>query len=138
MAKGRLRTVGRLGYPVTPDGRYFLVRGRLWRMSDPGLLAEKREALQKELMAARAALGRARRGGDAAGRAEARGRIEKAKRALGERGPVWWEDGAKDYNRHLAKNTPYAGWAAGVTTKIGHEKHEGHEGRERGGGSGAG
>ena len=24
-------------YPVTPDGRYFMVRGRLWRMSDPAL-----------------------------------------------------------------------------------------------------
>lgn len=24
-------------YPVTPDGRYFVVRGRLWRRSNPGL-----------------------------------------------------------------------------------------------------
>jgi len=22
-------------HPVTPDGRYFVVRGRLWRMSNP-------------------------------------------------------------------------------------------------------
>ena len=36
-------------YPVTPDGRYFVVRG-----------------------------------------------------------PVWWEDGAPDYNRRLLKNTPYS------------------------------
>jgi len=23
-----------LKHPVTPDGRYFVVRGKLWRMSD--------------------------------------------------------------------------------------------------------
>ena len=34
--------------------------------------------------------------------------VDKAKRALGERGPVWWK--GKDYNRYLAKNTPYAQW----------------------------
>jgi hypothetical protein len=33
---------------------------------------------------------------------------------LGERGPVWWRDGAPDYNRKLAKNTPYALWFAGL------------------------
>ena len=37
-----------------------------------------------------------------------------AKVGLGERGPVWWGDGAPDYNRHLAKNTPYAEWFAGL------------------------
>ncbi|GAA0748885.1 MULTISPECIES: hypothetical protein [Sphingomonas] len=34
------------------------------------------------------------------------------KRQLGERGPTWWEDGAPDFNRHLARNTPYADWYA--------------------------
>ncbi|MCP1831631.1 hypothetical protein J2R76_000059 [Bradyrhizobium sp. USDA 4532] len=29
--------------------------------------------------------------------------------ALGERGPVWWDDGA-DFNSYAVKNTPYAGW----------------------------
>ena len=24
-------------YPVTPDGRYFVVRGRLWRCANPAL-----------------------------------------------------------------------------------------------------
>ena len=42
----------------------------------------------------------------------ARAQVHAAKIALGERGPVWWEDGAPDYNRHLVKNTPYAGDAA--------------------------
>ena len=36
--------------------------------------------------------------------------INKAKHALGERGPVWWADGAPDYNRYLAKNSPFAAW----------------------------
>ena len=40
----------------------------------------------------------------------ARERVDAAKVALGERGPVWWGDGAPDYNRYLAKNTPYAQW----------------------------
>ena len=33
------------GPPVTPDGRYIVVRGRLWRRSDPRLSAAAREAL---------------------------------------------------------------------------------------------
>jgi hypothetical protein len=40
----------------------------------------------------------------------ARKKVAEAKIALGERGPVWWDDGAPDFNRHLAKNSPYAGW----------------------------
>jgi hypothetical protein len=38
--------------------------------------------------------------------------VDAAKRALGERGPVWWTDGAPDYNRRMARNTPYASWFA--------------------------
>ena len=47
-------------YPVTPDGRYFVVRGRLWRCSNPELPAVTRERLVKELMQARAQIRRAR------------------------------------------------------------------------------
>nr|CUT16714.1 hypothetical protein CDS [Bradyrhizobium sp.] len=32
-----------LQHPVTPDGRYFVVRGRLWRMSDPDLAVQDKE-----------------------------------------------------------------------------------------------
>jgi hypothetical protein len=39
-------------------------------------------------------------------------RVDHAKRALGERGPVWWTDGAPDLNRHMARTTPYAAWFA--------------------------
>ena len=34
--------------------------------------------------------------------------------ALGERGPVWWDDGAPDYNRRLVRNTPYLEWFAAL------------------------
>ena len=30
--------------------------------------------------------------------------------ALGERGPVWWDDGAPDFNRRMVANSPYARW----------------------------
>jgi len=95
-------------YPHTPDGRYFVVRGRLWRLSNPGLDPQKREMLVHELMAARRAVRSAR--GNAEALAEARAQVDAAKLALGERGPMWWTDGAPDYNRRLVKRTPYAEW----------------------------
>ena len=39
----------------------------------------------------------------------ARAEVDAAKRALGERGPVWWADGTPDLDRGLVANTPYAG-----------------------------
>jgi hypothetical protein len=99
-------------HPRTPDGRYFVVRGRLWRLADPSLRPERRDALVHDLMAARRAVRQAK--GDAVATAEARARVDEAKRALGERGPVWWDDGAPDYNRRMAANTPYAAWYAAI------------------------
>ncbi len=101
-------------YPTTPDGRYFVVRGRLWRCADPALAPDVRAALQRELMAARRAKGVALRAGDDAAREAARLRVDAAKRALGERGPAWWTDGAPDLNRRMARNTVYAGWFAAL------------------------
>jgi len=101
-------------YPVTPDGRYFVVRGRLWRCSDPSLSAEARARLTRELMSARRAVRAALGGEDADALARARSAVDTAKRALGERGAVWWSDGAPDYNRRLVANTPYAGWYAAL------------------------
>ncbi|MGI4755857.1 MAG: hypothetical protein ACRYGF_03300 [Janthinobacterium lividum] len=98
--------------PVTPDGRYFVVRGRLWRCSNPALTEAERQRLTHELMQARSAKGRAMRAGDSVLREAARARVDAAKHALGERGEVWWTDGAPDYNRHMARNTPYADWFA--------------------------
>ncbi len=101
-------------FPVTPDGRYFVVRGRLWRCTDPGLEMPARDAFTRELMSARRAKQDAMRRDDPAARAAARARVDTAKQALGERGPVWWTDGAPDYNRRMARNTPYAAWFAAL------------------------
>ena len=97
-------------YPTTPDGRYFVARGRLWRKSDPTLTEVERAGLVRELMKARNDLCQARRRGDDGLRKDARVRIQSAKEGLGERGAVWWTDDAPDYNRRLAVNTPYRGW----------------------------
>ncbi len=103
-----------MNHPITPDGRYFVVRGRLWRMADPALPPERRAALTRELMAARRAVGAALRAEDAVALGAARAAVDAAKRALGERGPAWWTDGAPDVNRHLVRNTLYAGWHAAL------------------------
>jgi len=100
---------------LTPDGRYLVVRGRLWRATNPHLPEEQRQAAVRQLMAARREVGRARRQADPQALARAGAAVDAAKRALGERGPAWWSDGAPDYNRHLAKNTPYAAWHARMT-----------------------
>lgn len=97
-------------FPVTPDGRYFVVRGRLWRCANPALEDSERQRLTRELMRARSAVGRALRAGDATAEHGARRQVDVAKIALGERGPPWWDDGAPDYNRRLARNTPYRDW----------------------------
>ena len=102
-------------HPVTPDGRYFVVRGRLWRCSDPGLDPRCRAALTRELMRARRAVGAALRAVDSEALARARAEVDAAKRRLGERGPPWWTDGAPDWNRRMARDTPYAGWYASLS-----------------------
>ena len=97
-------------YAPTPDRRYFVVRGRLWRLSNPALDKEIHAELVQELMTGRRAV---RDGKNSVERIAARLKVDAAKRKLGERGPVWWADGAPDYNRCLAKNTPYADWFSG-------------------------
>jgi hypothetical protein len=97
---------------VTPDGRYFVVGGRLWRMADPDLPEGRRKALVKALMVARREVRAAKREGDRDAEDRAHAALDTAKRALGERGPVWWDDGAPDLNRHLARTGPYAEWYA--------------------------
>lgn len=99
----------------TPDGRYIVVRGRLWRATNPHLSEERRQELVNELMAARTAVRVGLKADDPAKLRRARARVQAAKVALGERGPVWWTDGTPDFNRHLAKNTPYREWYAGAS-----------------------
>ena len=100
--------------PVTPDGRYIVVRGRLWRRADPTLGEPERRALVDALMRARRDVRDAGRDGDADALRDARARVDAVKRGLGERGPVWWSDGAPDENRRMAKNSSYADWWRGA------------------------
>lgn len=95
--------------PLTPDKRYIIVDGVLWRASNPALPDERRAELVAQLMSARRAVAAALKADDAAAEAAARARVQAAKVALGERGPVWWADAAPDYNRRRVENTPYVG-----------------------------
>ena len=99
--------LSRADYSVTADRRYYVVRGRLWRLSNPFLDEKAHGRLVKELMAAKRAM---RDGKDPLERITARLKIDAAKRALGERGEIWWTDGAPDYHRHFAARSPYAEW----------------------------
>ncbi|ASM71854.1 MULTISPECIES: hypothetical protein [Roseobacteraceae] len=98
-------------HPQTPDGRYFLSRGKLWRMTDPALPDDLRRAAIKRMMRARLEV---RRAEDAAAQQEARARVDAAKVALGERGPVWWDDGAPDETGAAPEASSYAAWWAGL------------------------
>lgn len=99
---------------TTPDGRYIVVRGRLWRRSNPSLPEAERARLVFNLMAARREVKAAKAAADAERLAAARAGVQAAKVGLGERGPVWWKDDAPDFNRTLVRNTPYAEWFAGL------------------------
>jgi hypothetical protein len=59
----------------------------------------------------------AKRTGNLAEETEAHCAVDAVKRLLGERGPVWWDDGAPDLNRHLVKNTVYADWFAQLKSR---------------------
>ena len=43
-------------HPVTPDARYFVVRGKLWRMPNPNLSPARKSTLVSELMKAHSAV----------------------------------------------------------------------------------
>lgn len=96
--------------PVTPDGRYFVVNGRLWRCSNPAIEGPLRQRLVNELMNARRAVKAAKASGGSREMKTAHAAVQTAKSALGERGPVWWDDGAPELNRHTVESTPYADW----------------------------
>jgi hypothetical protein len=101
-------------HPVTPDGRYFVVRGKLWRMPNPNLSPAKKSVLVSELMKARGAVRSAKLAGNQLEEAAAYRAVDVFKRELSERGPVWWSDGTPDLNRQPVKNTPYARWYSGL------------------------
>ena len=98
-------------HPTTPDGRYFVSKGKLWRKTDPRLEDGERRAAIKAMMQARRDNGRA---STEAETQAARARIDAAKIRLGEKGPVWWDDGAPDESGLAPERSSYAGWWAGL------------------------
>jgi hypothetical protein len=64
------------------------------------------------LMDARRAVGAALKAGDPLAEQAARAQVHAAKVMLGERGPVWWSDGAPDENRKRLAASSYAAWWA--------------------------
>lgn len=84
-------------------------------MSNPALAPDVRQALVDRLMHARRQVGTAKKAGDTEAERSARAIVDEVKRALGERGPVWWSDGSADFNRRLVANTPYADWYAALS-----------------------
>ena len=102
-------------YPVAPAGRYFVVRERLWRRSNPALPDDGRERLVKRLMSARRAVRDALRAKDADAETRARRDVDDAKTELGEQGAVWWSDDAPDLNRKMVRTTAYADWFSAQT-----------------------
>lgn len=102
-------------HPTTSDGRYFVVKGQLWRCANPSLNKDDQQRFVDELMAARREVKAAKAADDPGQLKLARVRVQTAKVALGERGPVWWDDGTPDFNRYQVANTPYADWYLSIT-----------------------
>ena len=98
-------------YPVTPDGHYFLVRGRLWRCTNPHLAPQERQRHVQALMAGRRAVRAAKKDDDVDAVRAARRQVDDAKHALGERGPAWWQEDGPLCDRRRVENTPYRAWA---------------------------
>ncbi|MDB5554581.1 MAG: hypothetical protein JWL86_4565 [Rhizobium sp.] len=99
-----------LQHPVTPVGRYFVVKGGLWRLANRDLAEGEKSALVSELMRGRRAVKTAKQQVDVEAEAAAHRDVDAAEHALGDRGPVWRTNSDLDLNRHLVKYTPYA-WA---------------------------
>ena len=92
----------------TADGRHIVIDGRRWRATDPSIPEPLRQTLVDELMAARRAIGTARRrDDDGATQAEsaARQRVHDAKIALGERGDPWWDPTPEGNRSRIAAAT---------------------------------
>jgi hypothetical protein len=105
--------------PTTPDGRYFVVNGLLWRCSNPSLAEDVRQRLVHELMAARREVKLAKASGDPEQLRLARAHVQTAKVALGERGPLWWSDGSPDLNRREVLGSPYSDWYRSLSESSG-------------------
>ena len=92
-------------YPTTPDGRYFIVKNRKWRATDPSIPEALRIQLVKVLMHARREVAKALKLEDKQLEKQARSRVNDAKIALGERGEVWWESYTDEGLRQRLKSS---------------------------------
>lgn len=63
--------------PTTTDGRYFVVKGQLWRCTNPSLTERERQRLVHDLMDARREVKRAKRLDDASMLMSARSPVGK-------------------------------------------------------------
>ena len=75
----------------TDTSRYFVIKGRRWRKTDPSIPPTLEKQLVRELMSARRAVKTAKSTDDDQAMALARSRVNDAKISLGERGRPWWE-----------------------------------------------
>ncbi len=87
--------------PHTPDGRYLVSKGILKRCTNPTLDDNIRRKAIKKMMQARMS--------------KDKPTVLEAKIALGESGPVWWDDGAPDYSGNTPVETPYIQWWDSLT-----------------------
>ncbi|MFD6025155.1 hypothetical protein [Streptomyces griseoluteus] len=80
----------------TPDGHFVVVDGRRWRATDPDIPQDVAARLRRHLMAGRRGV---RDAEDGEAERVARGRVQRAKVALGERGTPWWEESGEERRR---------------------------------------
>ena len=81
-----------------------------WEETIHGQDEEQKRTHIKELMKARRAVRTAQQHGDDDALRQARDAVQAAKEALGERGPVWWDDNAPDEGGFAPHNSSYAKW----------------------------
>ena len=93
----------------TPDRRYLLLGDKLLRSYNPNLPNDRIDDLLVVLFNSRCDLRRARQC-DGTEPLELVDAIEAARRALGQSGPVWWDDGAPDLDGVPVLSTCYAEW----------------------------
>lgn len=79
----------------------------MYRCTNPALSDAERRAAIKRMMQGRLAFQNAKTDTEFE---QAKALIHAAKVALGESGPVWWDDDTDDYSGNDPLNTPYADW----------------------------
>ena len=100
----------------TPDRRYLVVGDKLLRSYNPDLPNDRIDELLIVLFNSRRDLRRARQR-EGTEPPELVGAIEAARLALGQSGPVWWDDGAPDLDGAPVLSTCYAEWYKSAVKK---------------------